>query len=45
MCMGETIYRYLRVSTQEQNEACQITAMRKFGVTEDVLVVSAWAEL
>lgn len=29
-----TIYGYVRVSTQEQNEARQLTAMREFGVED-----------
>mgnify|MGYP000146613436 CR=1 FL=1 len=37
--MGETIYGYVRVSTQDQNEARQLTAMRAFGVPEENIVV------
>ena len=37
--MGERIYGYVRVSTQEQNEARQLTAMRDFGVQEKNIVV------
>ena len=37
--MGERIYGYVRVSTQEQNEARQLTAMRDFGVQEENIVV------
>ncbi len=37
--MEETIYGYVRVSTQEQNEARQLTAMREFGVREENIVV------
>ena len=37
--MEETIYGYVRVSTQEQNEARQLTAMRDFGVHEENIVV------
>lgn len=37
--MEETIYGYIRVSTQEQNEARQLTAMRAFGVPEKNIVV------
>ena len=37
--MAETIYGYVRVSTQEQNEARQLTAMRDFGVHEENIVV------
>ena len=37
--MGEAIYGYVRVSTQEQNEARQLMAMRKFGVPEKNIVV------
>ena len=37
--MEETIYGYVRVSTQEQNEARQLTAMRDFGVREENIVV------
>ena len=37
--MKETIYGYVRVSTQEQNEARQLTAMREFGVAEQNIIV------
>ncbi len=37
--MGETIYGYVRVFTQDQNEARQLAAMRKFGVPEENVVV------
>ena len=37
--MEETIYGYVRVSTQEQNEARQLAAMREFGVPEKNIVV------
>lgn len=37
--MKEMIYGYIRVSTQEQNEARQLTAMRDFGVQEENIVV------
>ena len=37
--MEETIYGYVRVSTQEQNEARQLTAMREFGVPEENIVI------
>ena len=37
--MEETIYGYVRVSTQEQNEARQLTAMWEFGVPEENIVV------
>ena len=37
--MKEKIYGYIRVSTQEQNEARQLTAMRDFGVPEENIVV------
>lgn len=37
--MEERIYGYVRVSTQEQNEARQLTAMRAFGVPEENIVV------
>lgn len=33
-----TTYGYVRVSTQEQNEARQLTAMRKFGVPEENII-------
>lgn len=36
--MGST-YGYVRVSTQVQNEACQLAAMRKFGVEEDNIII------
>ena len=39
MGVGETIYGYVRVSTQDQNEARQLTAMRAFGVPEENIVV------
>ncbi len=37
--MTETTYGYVRVSTQEQNEARQLAAMREFGVAEENIVV------
>ena len=37
--MTETVYGYVRVSTQEQNEARQLSAMREFGVEEKNIVV------
>lgn len=37
--MEETIYGYVRVSTQEQNEARQLAAMREFGVAEQNIIV------
>ncbi len=37
--MAENIYGYARVSTQEQNEARQLAAMREFGVPEEHIVV------
>lgn len=37
--MKETIYGYVRVSTQDQNEARQLAAMRAFGVPEENIVV------
>lgn len=37
--MAETTYGYVRVSTQEQNEARQLAAMREFGVTEKNIIV------
>ena len=37
--MTETTYGYVRVSTQEQNEARQLDAMRKFGVEEQNIIV------
>lgn len=37
--MEETIYGYVRVSTREQNEARQLTAMREFGVPEENIVI------
>lgn len=37
--MKEIIYGYVRVSTQEQNEERQLTAMRNFGVHEENIVV------
>ncbi len=36
--MKDTTYGYVRVSTQEQNEARQLAAMRKFGVSEENIV-------
>ena len=36
--MKDTTYGYVRVSTQEQNEARQLAAMRKFGVSEKNIV-------
>ena len=37
--MTNNIYGYVRVSTQEQNEARQLSAMREFGVEEDHIIV------
>lgn len=37
--MEGTIYGYVRVSTQEQNEARQLAAMRSFGVAEENIIV------
>ena len=37
--MENTTYAYVRVSTQEQNEARQLTAMRQFGVEEENIIV------
>ena len=37
--MGNNTYGYVRVSTQEQNEARQLTAMREFGVQEKNIIV------
>jgi len=37
--MAETTYGYVRVSTQEQNEARQLAAMREFGVAEKNIIV------
>ena len=37
--MGNTTYGYVRVSTQEQNETRQLTAMREFGVEERNIIV------
>ena len=37
--MTENTYGYVRVSTQEQNEARQLTAMQEFGVTEENIIV------
>ena len=37
--MEGNTYGYVRVSTQEQNEARQLTAMREFGVLEEHIVV------
>ncbi len=37
--MTETTYGYVRVSTQEQNEARQLAAMREFGVAEENIIV------
>ena len=37
--MKGTIYGYVRVSTQEQNEARQLAAMRSFGVAEQNIIV------
>ena len=34
-----SIYGYVRVSTQMQNEARQLAAMRKFGVEEDNIII------
>ncbi len=37
--MEGTTYSYVRVSTQEQNEACQLATMREFGVAEKNIIV------
>ena len=37
--MDGTMYGYVRVSTKEQKEDRQLTAMREFGVEEDRVVV------
>ena len=37
--MKGTTYGYVRVSTQEQNEARQLAAMREFGVPEEHIIV------
>ena len=37
--MGRNTYGYVRVSTQEQNEARQLAAMREFGVEDENIVV------
>ena len=37
--MGSITYGYVRVSTQEQNETRQLTAMREFGVEEENIIV------
>ena len=37
--MTNNTYGYVRVSTQEQNEARQLTAMREFGVEENNIIV------
>ena len=37
--MEGVIYGYVRVSTQEQNEARQLAAMRKFGVAEENIII------
>jgi len=37
--MAGMTYGYVRVSTQEQNEARQLSAMREFGVAEENIIV------
>lgn len=37
--MAVNVYGYARVSTLRQNETRQLTAIRKFGVTEDNIIV------
>ena len=37
--MENNTYGYVRVSTQEQNEARQLTAMREFGIGEEKIIV------
>ena len=37
--MAETTYGYVRVSTQEQNEARQLAAMQEFGVAEKNIII------
>ena len=36
--MAGMMYGYARVSTQKQNEARQLAAMRKFGVAEENII-------
>lgn len=37
--MNGTMYGYVRVSTKEQNEARQLTAMQEFGIAKENMVV------
>lgn len=37
--MNGTMYGYIRVSTKEQNEARQLTAMREFGIAAENMIV------
>ena len=37
--MENNTYGYVRVSTQKQNEARQLAAMREFGVEEENIIV------
>ena len=41
--MGGTTYGYVRVSTQDQNEARQLAAMRAFGVVEENIIVEKFS--
>ena len=37
--MASTMYGYARVSTQVQNEARQLAALREFGVAEENIII------
>ena len=37
--MKETVYGYIRVSTEDQNEACQVYAMQEFGIVMENMVI------
>ena len=42
--MTETTYGYVRVSTQEQNEARQLAAMQEFGIAEKIFLWRKYQE-
>lgn len=41
--MGKVVYGYIRVSTKDQNEARQLTAMRQFGVSTENIIIEKYS--
>ena len=41
--MNKVVYGYVRVSTKEQNEARQLTAMQEFGVSAENMIVEKYS--